>query len=76
MLHRNMEEYLTIKEFAGLLRVHPNTVRLSLKKGKLQSVRIGEGKKAGYRIPKSEISRIALFDLKHMVKQILEGEKT
>ncbi|MCF1193388.1 helix-turn-helix domain-containing protein [Mangrovimonas sp. AS39] len=70
-----MEEYLTIKEFAGLLRVHPNTVRLSLKKGKLQCVRIGEGKRAGYRIPKSEISRVALFDLKHLIKNILDSEK-
>lgn len=70
-----MEEYLTIKEFAGKLRVHPNTVRLSIKKGKLQCVRIGIGKRAGYRIPASEISRIALFDLKHLVKKILEEEK-
>jgi len=70
-----MEEYLTIKEFAGILRVHPNTIRSSLKKGRLQSIRIGEGKKAGYRIPRSEISRIALFDLKDMIKRTLEEEK-
>lgn len=70
-----MEEYLTIKEFAGILSVHPNTVRRSIKHGKLQCVRIGIGKKAGYRIPKSEISRVALFDLKDMIKKILDGEK-
>jgi excisionase family DNA binding protein len=70
-----MEEYLTIKEFAGLLSIHPNTVRRSIKNGKLQCVRIGTGERAGYRIPRSEISRIALFDLKDMVKKILDGEK-
>jgi len=70
-----MEEYLTIKEFAGLIRVHTNTIRNSIKNGKLQSVRIGIGKRACHRIPKSELSRIALFDLKDMIKKILDGEK-
>jgi excisionase family DNA binding protein len=70
-----MEEYLSVKEFAGLIRVHPNTIRNSLKSGKLQFIRIGVGKKAAYRIAKSELSRVALFDLKHMVKKILDGEK-
>jgi len=71
-----MNEYLTIKEFAAILNVHPHTVRRSIKSGKLQCVRIGIGKNAGYRIPRSEFDRVSLFNLKDMVKQILEGENT
>jgi len=48
-----MEEYLTIKEFAGLIRVHTNTIRNSIKNGKLQSVRVGIGKRACHSYPTS-----------------------
>lgn len=69
-----MEEYLSIKEFASLMRVHPQTIRRSIRLGKLQSVRIGPGKTACYRIPRSEIGRISLFDMKEVVRGILKEE--
>ncbi len=64
--------YYSIKEFAKLLGVHHNTVRRSIKCGRLSAFKIGSGKKAIYRIPHSEIDRIALFDMKEMVEKIIQ----
>ena len=67
-----MDEYLSIKEFAVLVKVHHNTVRRAIKTGRLQAFKIGN---KCYRIPKSEIGRIALFDLKDMVEKIIEHKQ-
>ena len=65
------EEYLSINEFAKKLRVHPNTIRKQLKKGKIQSLKIG----GTYRIPASEINRIAVFDMEQMIEKIIDKRK-
>ena len=44
-----MEELLTLKETAKILKVHVNTLRLWDKKGLLTAVRIGEKKIRRYR---------------------------
>lgn len=69
-----MEElgYFTIRQFAKLLQIHPMTVRRALKRGKIGSINLGTVKKPLYRIPHSEINRIALFDLKTMIDQIVK----
>ena len=65
-------EYLTVKEFAAKLGLHYNTVIRSIRKGRLNAVRIGHGVKSSYRIPVSEINRIALCDLEKLVSKIIE----
>lgn len=55
--------FFSIKEFANLLRIHPNTVRNSIKSGKIQAFKVGFGKRSVYRIPASEINRMALYDI-------------
>jgi len=49
--------FVTVQEAADQLRVHPQTVRLWLREGKLRGRLIG-GRKSGYRIPASEIERL------------------
>jgi excisionase family DNA binding protein len=44
-----MEELLTLKEAAKILKVHPNTLRDWDKKGILKAVRIGIKKSMRYR---------------------------
>lgn len=44
-----MEELLTLREAAGILKVHPNTLRLWDKKGVLKAVRIGIKRARRYR---------------------------
>lgn len=66
------KEYLSVKEFAALINVHYNTVIRAIKGGKLNAFRIGIGKKATFRIPRSEIHRIALYDLENLVSKMIE----
>ena len=42
-------ELITLREAAGILKVHPNTLRLWDKKGILVAVRIGQKKIRKYR---------------------------
>ena len=55
------ERFLTVREAALRLRVHPETVREWLRRGKLRGRLIG-GTKSGYRIPESEVERLLLGD--------------
>ena len=51
------DRFMTVQEAAEQLRVHPQTVRLWLREGKLRGRLIG-GRKSGYRIPVAEIERL------------------
>ncbi len=65
-------EFLSIKEFAILLKVHPNTIRRAVKSGRINAFKIGYGRKSIYRICRTEINRIAIFDLEEMIERIIE----
>ncbi|MCC7366822.1 MAG: helix-turn-helix domain-containing protein [Chloroflexi bacterium] len=51
------ELFLTVPEVAERLRMNPETIRVWLRDGRLRGVRPG-GKRAGWRIPESEVRRI------------------
>ena len=51
------ERFITVQDAAEQLQVHPQTVRVWLREGKLRGRLIG-GRKSGYRIPASEIERL------------------
>lgn len=71
----NVSDFLSIKEFAYLLKVHPNTIRRAVKSGRINAFRIGAGIKSSYRIARAEINRIAIFDLEEMIEKIVEKRK-
>lgn len=71
----NVSDFLSIKEFAYLLKVHPNTIRRAVKSGRINAFRVGGGRKSSYRIARAEINRIALFDLQEMIEKIIEKRK-
>jgi Helix-turn-helix domain len=55
------DELLTVKQFALLIKMHYNSVIRNIKSGRIKAFRISAGDKAAFRIPRSEIHRIAEF---------------
>jgi excisionase family DNA binding protein len=66
------KDFLSIKEFAAIMRVHPDTIRRAIKRGRISVVRFGGIKRAIYRIAASEADRMALCDMEKMVEQIIQ----
>lgn len=52
--------FLTVEEFAKRIKMHPGSVRRSIKQGKIFATRPSMGKKAPYRIAESELERLHL----------------
>ena len=71
-MEKENKAYFSINEFAEKLNIHPNTVRNSIKQGRLSSFRIGSGKNAMYRIPASELERLILLQLDEAYKNFKE----
>lgn len=66
------QDFYTVQEFADKLRIHHNTVRSGIKKGKFQAMRIGNGPRSVFRIPKSEINRVCEFDIIKNIEEIVQ----
>lgn len=52
--------YFTVEEFAKRIKLHPGSVRRSIKEGKIFATRFSPGKRAPYRICESELERLHL----------------
>lgn len=52
--------FLTVDEFAERIRMHPNSVRKSIREGKIFATRPSTGKRSPYRIAESELERLYL----------------
>ncbi len=70
-MKKNILEVCTVNEFAELLGVHPNTVYNGIKSGKIQAFRTGFGKHSKFRIYRNEMKRMAAFDAREMIDNIV-----
>lgn len=52
--------YLTVQEFAERMRMHPGTIRKSIKQGRIYATRTSTGKRSHFRIPETELERLHL----------------
>ena len=52
--------FLTVEEFAQRIKMHPGSVRRSIKQGKIFASRPSMGKKGPYRIAESELERLQI----------------
>ncbi len=50
--------YLTVEEFANRIKMHPQSVRKSIKEGKIFASRPSIGKRGPFRIAESELERL------------------
>lgn len=57
------QAFYTVKEFAKMIKVHPNTVKNSIKSGRILAFKVGIGKRSSYRIAGTEVERMILVDL-------------
>ncbi len=64
-------DFYSIKKFAEKLNIHPNTVRKAINAGRIVAFRVSDAKHSMYRIPHSEIERIARFDLSEKIKPFI-----
>jgi excisionase family DNA binding protein len=67
-----MSNFYTVKEFSQVLGLHTNTVYKGIREGKIIALRLTNGKNAVYRIPKTELERIAIVDLKKVYETLEE----
>ncbi len=65
-------DFVSIKEFAAILGVHPDTIRRSIRRGRINALRVGGGKRSVFRIPKSETNRMAVCDLEKIIDHLIE----
>lgn len=65
-------EFLSIKEFASRIGVHPDTIRRAIARGRIQAMRVGGVKKSIYRIPSSETQRLCIKDLENIIEKMIE----
>lgn len=58
MDYEETDIYYTVKEFANLLKVKPETIRRGIRSGNIIAVRIGDGKTSSLRIPRVQLDRM------------------
>jgi excisionase family DNA binding protein len=63
---------MSIKEFAARIGVHSNTVRRGIKSGRWNAFRVNIGPKCNYRIPISEIHRVAIVDFEKVIEILID----
>jgi excisionase family DNA binding protein len=68
-------DFLSIKQFAAKVGVHPNTIRNAIRKGRLSALKMGSGSRALWRIAKTEIQRIAFLDMREYIEKVIKEEK-
>lgn len=69
------QDFLTVQEFADLMRLNYHTITRSIKNGRINAFRVGVGKKSPFRIPRSEIYRIAACDLNVLIEKEAQKRK-
>ena len=66
------KDFYSVKEFAERMDIHPNTVYKAIKSGHISAFRVGSGPKSSFRIPESEIHRMAMMCMDEVIEKIIE----
>lgn len=66
------KDFYSVKEFAEKMGVCTRTIRRAIENGRIIAIRIGPSEGSPYRIPHTEIERMAIVDIKEVLKKIKE----
>lgn len=69
------DAFYTVKEFANILKIDPQAVRMGIRKNRINALKLSNGKSARYRIPVTEIDRLLVMTYDEKNKKKDEGEK-
>lgn len=69
------DAFYTVKEFANILKIDPQAVRMGIRKNRIHALKLSNGKSARYRIPVTEIDRLLVMTYDEKNKKKDEGEK-
>jgi excisionase family DNA binding protein len=58
------KDFLSVLELAYELNVHPNTIYKAVRSGRIHAFRITDSSKSAWRIPRTEITRLATLEFK------------
>lgn len=72
LMNDQQKDFYSVNDFAKKLGKHPSSIRRAIKCNRIQAIRIGQGSKASYSIPSSEIHRIGVVDLEDLVNRLVE----
>lgn len=72
LMEQDQKIYLSVNEFAKKLGKHPSSIRRAIKSNRINAIRIGQGKRASFSIPASELHRIGVVDLEDMINLMVE----
>ena len=64
-----MSEFYTIQEFAKKMKVHPDTIRRSIRHGYINAFRSSYGKRSPMRIPATELERLMVMKFERIKKE-------
>jgi len=73
-MNKKNEDFYNVKELADKFKVHVNTIYHAIRSGRIQAFKVGKGEKASWRIYKTEIERMAAFDARRMIDDIVQKE--
>jgi len=64
------KEFLSVSEFAKIVNLDSRTIRKSIKDGRISALKFGGDLRCHYRIPKSELERLAKCNMRDILKKI------
>lgn len=68
--HGMSTRFLTVEEFAERLNIGVQSIRRSIRAGRIHACRVSIGIKAPYRIPETEIERIQVMSYQETIKHL------
>ena len=66
------KEYISVKEYADALGIHPNTVRRAIKEGKIAAIRTGIGSRSHFRILRPESGKININEFVNWMSRFVK----